>query len=155
MSQPENVLLCLTAAAKPTFHITLPGDFDQKPYVSGDADCSITQLVGDEDYILLACDGFFDAVKSSEVPHLVLDALQQSGDREGRGDALLEQSEHAVGLRVAQQLVGHAKAAGSSDNITVILVFLRPPEQLLAPPDSTPGTAEATRDSNSQDAPLQ
>lgn len=107
--------------------------------MSGDADCSTTHLLGDEDYILLACDGFFDAVKSSEVPQLVLDALQQPSDPEGGTDAPLEQSEDAVGLRVAQKLVGHAKAAGSTDNITVILVFLRPPEQLLAQ-DSTTGT---------------
>ncbi|XP_070690273.1 protein phosphatase 1F [Pempheris klunzingeri] len=124
------------------------GDFDQKPYVSGDADCSTTQLLGDEDYVLLACDGFFDTVKPSEVPHLVLDALQQPGD------ALLEQSEDAVGLRVVQQLVDHAKAAGSSDNITVMLVFLRPPKQLAAQ-GSTTGTAQATQDSTSQDAPQQ
>lgn len=130
------------------------GDFDQKPYVSGDADGSTIQLVGDEDYVLLACDGFFDAVKPSEVPQLVLDALRQPGDPEGGGDAPLEQSEGAVGLRVAQQLVGHAKEAGSSDNITVIVVFLRPPEQLLVQ-DSTSGTAQATRDSTSQHAPQQ
>ncbi|XP_068560119.1 protein phosphatase 1F [Cebidichthys violaceus] len=122
------------------------GDFDQKPYVSGDADCSTTQLLGDEDYVLLACDGFFDAVKPSEVPHLVLDALHQSVDPEGGGDAPLEQSEDAVGLRVAQRLVSHAKAAGSSDNITVMLVFLRPLKQLPAQNSST-GTA--------QDAPQQ
>ncbi|KAM8759651.1 protein phosphatase 1F isoform 1-T1 [Acanthopagrus schlegelii] len=127
------------------------GDFDQKPYVSGEADCSVTQLSGDEDYILLACDGFFDAVKPSEVPHLVLDALQQSGDAGGTGDTLQEQSEQSVGLRAAAQLVGHAKAAGSSDNITVMLVFLRPPEQLLTQ-DSPTGTAQATPDSTSQDA---
>ncbi|XP_034397971.1 protein phosphatase 1F [Cyclopterus lumpus] len=114
------------------------GDFDQKPYVSGEADCSTTQLLGDEDYVLLACDGFFDAVRPSEVPHLVLDALHQSVDPESEGDAALEQSEDTVGLRVAQQLVCHAKAAGSSDNITVMLVFLRPPQQILA----TTGTAQ-------------
>lgn len=119
--------------------------------MSGDADCSTTQLSGDEDYVLLACDGFFDAVKPSEVPHLVLHALQQSGDPEGGGDAPLEQSEDAVGLRVAQQLVGHAKAAGSSDNITVMLVFLRPPLQLLAQNSNT-GAAPATQDSTSQTA---
>lgn len=147
-------MLCLAVAAKPTFCLTTLGDFDQKPYVSGDADCSITQLAGDEDYILLACDGFFDAVKPSEVPQLVLDALQQPDDAEGRGDAQLEQSEHAVGLKVAQQLVGHAKAAGSSDNITVILVFLRPPEQLLAS-DSMAETTGAARNSTSQNAPQQ
>ncbi|XP_054466663.1 protein phosphatase 1F [Anoplopoma fimbria] len=117
------------------------GDFDQKPYVSGDADCSTTQLLGDEDYVLLACDGFFDAVKPSEVPHLVLDALQPSVDPEGGGDAPLEQSEDTVGLRVAQQLVAHAKAAGSSDNITVMVVFLCPIQQLLSQ-NSTKGTAQ-------------
>ncbi|KAM6944910.1 protein phosphatase 1F [Lycodopsis pacificus] len=119
------------------------GDFDQKPYVSGDADCSTTQLLGDEDYVLLACDGFFDAVKPSEVPQLVLDALHQSVDPEGGRDAPLEQSEDAGGLRVAQQLVSHAKAAGSSDNITVMLVFLRPLKQLRAQNSSTGAARDA------------
>lgn len=119
------------------------GDFDQKPYVSGDADCLTTQLLGDEDYVLLACDGFFDAVKPSEVPQLVLDALQQPRDLEGGGDAPPEPSVDTVGLRVAQHLVGYAKAAGSSDNITVVVVFLRPHEQLLAQNYPT-GSAENT-----------
>ncbi|XP_040011157.1 protein phosphatase 1F isoform X2 [Xiphias gladius] len=129
-------------------------DFDQKPYVSGDADCSTTQLFGDEDYVLLACDGFFDAVRPSMVPHLVLDALQQPGDTEGEGATPQKQSEEITGLRVAQQLVSHAKAAGSSDNITVMLVFLRPLEQLLSQ-DSSTETTQATQDSTSQDAPQQ
>lgn len=136
-------------------YVFLPGDFDQKPYVCGDADCSITHLSGDEDYILLACDGFFDAVKPLEVPYLVLDALQQHGDPEGEGNAPLEQSQHAVGLRVAKQLVNYAKVAGSNDNITVVLVFLRPPERLLATPDTSAGTVQPTRDFSSQDAPQQ
>ncbi|XP_028270876.1 protein phosphatase 1F [Parambassis ranga] len=129
------------------------GDFDQKPYVSGDADCSTIQLMGNEDYVLLACDGFFDAIKPSMVPDLVLDALQQAADPEGggEGDASVSQPEDAVGQRVAQQLVGQAKEAGSSDNITVMLVFLRPPEQLLSQ-QSTTETVHATQDSTSQDA---
>ncbi|XP_062240813.1 protein phosphatase 1F isoform X2 [Platichthys flesus] len=126
------------------------GDFDQKPYVSGDADSSMVQLFGDEDYVLLACDGFFDTVKPSAVPDLVLDALQQLGDPEG-GDTQQKQSEEIIGLRVAQHLVSHAKAAGSSDNITVMVVFLRPPKQLLSQDPAT-GTAQATADSTSQDA---
>lgn len=106
------------------------GDFDQKPYVSGDADCSSVKLQGDEDYVLLACDGFFDTVNPSEVPDLVLDALQEPADPESSGDVPPQPSE--TGLRVAQRLVAHAKEAGSSDNITVMVVFLRPPEQLVA-----------------------
>ncbi|XP_029999065.1 protein phosphatase 1F isoform X2 [Sphaeramia orbicularis] len=123
------------------------GDFDQKPYVSGDADCSTVSLQGDEDYILLACDGFFDTVKPSEVPQLVRDAFLQPADPEAGGDDA--PSEDAVGLRVAQQLVAQAKAAGSSDNITVMLVFLRPPLQLLEK------NSKPTADSTTQDAPQQ
>lgn len=122
--------------------------------MSGDADCSTTQLFGDEDYLLLACDGFFDAVKPSAVPDLVLDALQQPGNSEEGGETQLKQSKEIIGRRVAQHLVSHAKEAGSSDNITVMVVFLRPPEQLLSQ-DSTTGTAQATQDSTSQNAPQQ
>lgn len=112
--------------------------------MSGDADCSVTHLCGDEDYLLLACDGFFDSVKPSEVPDLVLNALQQPGD--STGDALPEGLGGYGGQRVAQHLVGRAKDAGSTDNITVIMVFLRPPEQLLLPQNPT-GTAHATQSS--------
>lgn len=93
-------------------HSSSTGDFDQKPYVSNEADCSSVQLNGDEDYILLACDGFFDVIQSADVPGLVLEALSSGED-------------------VAQSLVGQAKAAGSSDNITVLLVFLKEPQRIL------------------------
>ncbi|XP_012671465.2 protein phosphatase 1F [Clupea harengus] len=106
------------------------GDFDQKPYVSNMADCSSVQLAGDEDYVLLACDGFFDVVRPSEVPGLVLEALREM---EGRGGC----------EEVAQRLVAQAKAAGSSDNITVLVVFLREPGQLLLQDQGSPGQAGA------------
>lgn len=100
-----------------------PGDFDQKPYVSSDADSSTVRLQGNEDYVLLACDGFFDAVQPSEVPQLVMGALQELPLPEGESEA---QPDGGTGQTVAQKLVAHAKEAGSSDNITVLLVFLRP-----------------------------
>lgn len=86
-----------------------------------------------------------------------MDALQQPADLEDREDNAPDQSQPDVGLRVAQQLVGHAKAAGSSDNITVMLVFLRPLEQLLASPDSSKETPSsvASLASTSTDASQQ
>lgn len=108
-------------------------------------------LLGNEDYVLLACDGFFDAVKPSEVPSLVVDALQQTGDPEGGGDAPAKHPNHAVGQMVAHELVRHAKEAGSSDNITVMLVFLRPPQQLVDQ-HSAAGTEQAAQKPVSQDA---
>lgn len=133
-----------------TFETSLSGDFDQKPYVSGDADCSVTHLYGDEDYILLACDGFFDSVKPSEVPNLVLDALQHPNDPDATENYLSKELEDAYGSEVAQHLVCHAKASGSTDNITVVLVFLRPPEQLLVKINAA-GMVHEKQSSGSQD----
>lgn len=118
--------------------------------MSGDADCSVTQLYGDEDYILLACDGFFDSVKTSEVPNLVLDALQHPSDHDSTENAVLKELDDADGPRVAQHLVDHAKASGSTDNITVVVVFLRPPDQLMAQMNSM-ATAHEMQSFRSQD----
>lgn len=111
------------------------GDFDQKPYISSEADCAAERLTGDEDYVLLACDGFFDAVRPAEVPGLVRAGLRESGGRGGP---------------VAQHLVGHAKSAGSSDNITVLLVFLRDPALLLQEATPPQGPAPAPDQSTAE-----
>ncbi|XP_072000660.1 protein phosphatase 1F isoform X1 [Engystomops pustulosus] len=92
------------------------GDIDQKPYVSGEGDVSSHNLNGSEDFLVLACDGFYDAVSSSEVPSLVLGHLQEN---DGNGQ------------RTAERLVAAAKEGGSSDNITVLVIFLRDPAKVL------------------------
>ncbi|XP_072354490.1 protein phosphatase 1F isoform X2 [Scyliorhinus torazame] len=92
------------------------GDIDQKPYISGDADSASFQLDGTEDYIVLACDGFFDGVEPSKVVDIVLEHLQENVGN---------------GSTVAETLVAAAKEGGSSDNITVVVVFLRDPQDIL------------------------
>lgn len=92
------------------------GDVFQKPYVSGEADAASRELTGSEDYLLLACDGFFDVVPHQEVVGLVQSHLvRQQGS----------------GLQVAEELVAAARERGSHDNITVMVVFLRDPRDLL------------------------
>ncbi|XP_040107148.1 protein phosphatase 1F [Oryx dammah] len=99
------------------------GDVFQKPYVSGEADAASWELTGSEDYLLLACDGFFDVVPHQEVAGLVRSHL--AGPR-------------GSGLRVAEELVAAARERGSHDNITVVVVFLRDPQDLLEPEPDTP-----------------
>ncbi|KAI4569052.1 hypothetical protein MJG53_014670 [Ovis ammon polii x Ovis aries] len=99
------------------------GDVFQKPYVSGEADAASWGLTGSEDYLLLACDGFFDVVPHQEVAGLVRSHLV--GPR-------------GSGLRVAEELVAAARERGSHDNITVVVVFLRDPQDLLEPEPDTP-----------------
>ncbi|XP_060641891.2 protein phosphatase 1F [Anolis sagrei] len=93
------------------------GDLLQKPYISGCADGASTELTGAEDYVLLACDGFFDAIQPFEVVDHVLEHLMQS-----KGD----------GLKTAESLVAAAKESGSTDNITVLVAFLREPKEIMA-----------------------
>ncbi|XP_026944308.1 protein phosphatase 1F isoform X2 [Sagmatias obliquidens] len=94
------------------------GDVFQKPYVSGEADTASRALTGSEDYLLLACDGFFDVVPHQEVAGLVQSHLV---------------GQQGSGLRVAEELVAAARERGSHDNITVMVVFLREPRDLLEP----------------------
>ncbi|CAH2222639.1 phosphatase 1E [Pelobates cultripes] len=86
------------------------GDAEHKPYICGDADSYTTVLDGSEDYLILACDGFYDTVSPDEAVKVVSDHL-----KENNGDSSM----------VAHKLVASARDAGSSDNITVIVVFLR------------------------------
>ncbi|KAM9332191.1 protein phosphatase 1E [Pholidichthys leucotaenia] len=88
------------------------GDSEHKPYICGDADHSIFPLDGSEDYLILACDGFWDTVSPEEALRVVSDHLQENA-----GDTSM----------VAHKLVASARDAGSSDNITVVVVFLRDP----------------------------
>lgn len=97
--------------------LLLSGDLFQKPYISGSADSASFDLTGAEDYVLLACDGFFDAIRPFEVVDLVLEHLIQN-----KGN----------GLKAAERLVAAAKESGSTDNITVLVAFLREPRDVLA-----------------------
>ncbi|KAM6155710.1 protein phosphatase 1F [Rhynchocyon petersi] len=92
------------------------GDIFQKPYVSGEADTASWELTGSEDYLLLACDGFFDFVSPQEITGLVQSHLAR---------------QQGCGLHVAEELVATAREQGSCDNITVLVVFLRDPQDLL------------------------
>lgn len=110
------------------------GDVFQKPYVSGEADAASRELTGLEDYLLLACDGFFDVVPHHEIPGLVHSHLfRQKGS----------------GMHVAEELVAVARDRGSHDNITVMVVFLRDPLELLE--GGGQGTGDAQADVGSQD----
>lgn len=98
------------------------GDIAHKRFITSDADTNMVDLDGTEDYVILACDGLWDVLEPEKLPHLVYGFLQQTkGDKSS----------------VAKQLVEWAKDNGSSDNITVLTVFLN--DHITAPvePETT------------------
>lgn len=84
------------------------GDAEHKPYISGEPDVEEFIFEGDEDFLILACDGLWDVVKPPEAVECVTEHLAEGGQR----------------CSVAEVLVDRAKSSGSNDNITVVVVFL-------------------------------
>merc|ERR1712096_200448 len=85
------------------------GDYEFKPYVCSDADVTTYKLNPNDDYIVIACDGFWDVYKDKDVPKLVWDYLSKGGEKS----------------KISHHLCTLAANNGSQDNISVIVVFLR------------------------------
>ena len=103
------------------------GDVKHKEFVSGEPEITTVALDGSEDFVVLGCDGLWDAVSEADVAVAVYEQLQnEPGDVPG----------------VSQSLVNLARRAGSKDNISVVVVLLRPLDH-IAPPDRVPDLVAA------------
>ncbi|XP_076038176.1 uncharacterized protein LOC143023514 isoform X3 [Oratosquilla oratoria] len=92
------------------------GDSDYKPLISSECDIKSLDLEGNEDFLVLACDGLWDTLTPDDAVHIVFSYLHHNqGDTEGVGRCLVEA----------------ARSAGSDDNITAVVVFLRPVDILM------------------------
>ncbi|XP_067935850.1 protein phosphatase 1E-like isoform X4 [Watersipora subatra] len=112
------------------------GDIDYKPYISSDADSRNLPLDGSEEYIIVACDGLWDTVTFDEAVQLVYNHIQS-------GKAHKD---------VAEVLVRAAREEGSSDNITVTVVFLKSDLSVPVPTEHPPcDTPELSSDSSEED----
>lgn len=80
------------------------GPATYKPYVSNEPDICCIELDGEEDFLILGCDGLWDNLSEDEIAIAVYRQIKADPEN-------LE--------LVTQKLVEIAKAAGSSDNITV------------------------------------
>lgn len=86
------------------------GDAKEKQFVIGEADVATFDLQGNEDYLVVACDGVWDVSSGEEVSQCVTSHLASSaGSRQ----------------TVARALVQFAKAEGSGDNMTAIVVYFK------------------------------
>jgi len=92
--------------------------------VSAEADLSIFERKGDEEYIVLACDGIWDVQSCENVREFITDHLK----------AGVKPSE------ICERLIDHCLNRDSKDNMTVIIVLLdnapKPVEGFQVPPIS-------------------
>ncbi|XP_037869445.1 protein piccolo [Bombyx mori] len=93
------------------------GDAQYKPYVTARPEIATVDLDGDEDFVVIACDGLWDFVTEDDVALSVYRQLAADPDD----------------LKaVTKRLIIQAKKLGSADNISIIVVFLKDPRDIVA-----------------------
>nr|CAB3473251.1 unnamed protein product [Digitaria exilis] len=93
-----------TAALQVTRSI---GDDDLKPAVTAQPEVIETELSDDDEFLVMASDGLWDVVSNEDVLSIIKDTVKEPG-------------------MCSKRLATEAAERGSKDNITVIVVFLRP-----------------------------
>ncbi|KAM0027439.1 putative protein-serine/threonine phosphatase, protein kinase TKL-Pl-3 family [Helianthus debilis subsp. tardiflorus] len=83
------------------------GDDDLKPWVTAEPEVTETVLSDDDEYLVMASDGLWDVVSNLEVVNIIKDTVKEP-------------------RMCSKRLATEAAERGSNDNITVIVVFLRP-----------------------------
>ena len=84
------------------------GDHNLKQFVSARPYITKTDLNGDEEFLIVACDGLWDEISDEDAVKLVRDNFYKKGE-----------SEYAA----ANALVKNALEEGTKDNVTVMVVF--------------------------------
>lgn len=83
------------------------GDDDLKPAVTAQPEITETSLSTDDEFLVMASDGLWDVVRNEDVVSIIKDTVKEPA-------------------MCSKRLATEAAERGSKDNITVIVVFLRP-----------------------------
>ncbi|KAL8261620.1 hypothetical protein R6Q59_025669 [Mikania micrantha] len=83
------------------------GDDDLKPWVTAEPDVTATVLSDDDEYLVIASDGLWDVIGNLEVVNIIKNTVKEPG-------------------MCSKRLATEAAERGSNDNITIIVIFLRP-----------------------------
>ncbi|XAR48317.1 Phosphoprotein phosphatase [Bertholletia excelsa] len=83
------------------------GDDDLKPAVTAEPEITETKLSVEDEYLVMASDGLWDVMSSEEIVNIIKDTVKEPG-------------------MCSKRLATEAGERGSKDNITVVVVFLRP-----------------------------
>ncbi|XP_047320066.1 protein kinase and PP2C-like domain-containing protein [Impatiens glandulifera] len=83
------------------------GDDDLKPAVTAEPEVTETTISENDEYLVMASDGLWDVMSGEDIVSIIKDTVKEPG-------------------MCSKRLATEAAERGSKDNITVIVVFLRP-----------------------------
>lgn len=96
------------------------GDFDTLPYITNEPDIFKYQLTKYDKFIVMACDGLWDVMDNQEVVNFILSQY----DEDYFYHKMYSNKNFNQKNNIAKDLAKYAINKGSSDNITIIIVFL-------------------------------
>lgn len=91
------------------------GDLDAKPYVSHIPDIYKYRLDKDDKFIVMACDGLWDVVDCQDAVNFILKMYYDETTKAVMADQK---------INIATELAKYAIKKGSTDNVSVIVIFL-------------------------------
>lgn len=100
------------------------GDLDNVPHVSHIPDIFSYQLIDNEDeFIVLACDGIYDVMENHDVINFVRDYMKHSHIETYKIPHKFPPKELVNSKNIARLLAEYAIANGSTDNVSVMIIF--------------------------------
>ncbi|ARF09295.1 serine/threonine protein phosphatase [Catovirus CTV1] len=91
------------------------GDLDASPYVTNLPDIFKRKIENSDKFIIMACDGLWDVMSNSDAVNYILNECY---------DSTFEKRINKE-INIARKLAEHAIAKGSTDNITILIIFLK------------------------------
>ena len=95
------------------------GDRKYKPFISAKPDVTSIEMNGSEEFIIIGSDGLWDTITPEEATEMVFAHIEE------------KKSEGGDIEKISLRLATLAKEKGSSVNITIIVVFLKPVDEVI------------------------
>lgn len=99
------------------------GDLDNTPYVSHIPDSFCYPLSDDDEFIILGCDGVMDVLENHETINFIRDHLNNNNINLYEIENVYPSNEVAKTKNIARKLAEYAICRGSTDNISVMIIF--------------------------------
>jgi serine/threonine protein phosphatase PrpC len=97
------------------------GDLDNTPYVTHIPDTFLFKLNENDEFVILACDGLWDVVQNHEAVNFVKDHKNNNHTEFYQ----LSYPNSKNDTNIARKLAHYAIAKGSTDNVSILIVFFR------------------------------
>jgi len=95
------------------------GDLDNTPYITHKPDIFVYKLKNTYEFILMACDGLFDVMENHEAINFIRDQRDKNHVEFYTFDNSIDNSKN-----IAKKLGIYALNKGSTDNVSIMIIFL-------------------------------